>query len=196
MQKTELNTVFAGSRGEWRSWLEKYHDKQDEAWLILYKVHTGKPCVPYGDAVEEAICFGWIDGKLKRIDDEKHMIRFTPRKDRSVWSLLNVNRAKRMIAQGQMREAGWIQVNNAKAAGLWQKALDEEERKKEESIIPVDLAKAFNRNHKARENFKQMAPGYRRDYIRWIEAAKREETRKRRIQEVVKRAEQNIKPGM
>lgn len=192
----EPNTALVRDRSEWRSWLEKYHNKLDEVWMIFYKVHTGKPCVPYDDAVEEAICFGWIDGKIRRIDDEKYMIRFTPRRARSAWSLLNVRRAERMIVQGKMKEAGWFQINNAKEDGRWQEALDEEERKEKEIIIPDDLAKAFARNRKAWENFKQMAPGYRRDYIRWIKMAKREETRKRRIKEVVNRAKQNIKAGM
>lgn len=188
-------TVYAPNRKAWRKWLAKNHALLEEAWLLFYKVHTDKPSVTYEEAAEEAICYGWIDGKLRRIDDEKHMVRFTPRRDQSAWSFLNVRRAERMIAQGLMVEAGWIQIKKAKEDGRWLKAL-EEEQKKGEVIIPDDLARALGRNRKARENFEQMAPGYRRGYIRWIEMARKEETRQRRIREVVNRTERNIKPGM
>jgi len=98
--------LYMKNRRQWRSWLQKNHDCRDEVWLVYYKKHTNKPSIPYVDAVEEAICFGWIDGKVRSVDAERNVQRYTPRRERSNWSELNIGRARRMIAQGQMTEAG------------------------------------------------------------------------------------------
>ena len=195
MQEEPLQ-VYAADRSEWRAWLVKNHASRDEVWLVRYKVHTGKACVSYNDAVEEALCFGWIDGKVRRLDDEKYMIRFTPRRPGSGWSALNITRVEKMMDQGLMMEAGLAEARLAREDGRWEKAMEKEKDKNREPVIPGDLASALGRHRKAFENFKQMAPGYRRDYIRWIERARRAETRQRRVTEVVHRAARNIKPGM
>jgi len=101
-----LETIYAKDRHEWRSWLDKNHNAKKEVWLVIYKKQTGKPAVAYEDAVGEAICFGWIDGRSKTIDDEKYMQRYTPRTSRSHWSQSNIQRAEKMIEQGRMTEAG------------------------------------------------------------------------------------------
>jgi len=99
-------TLFFNKRSDWRAWLEKNHDKKKEVWLIHYKKHTGKTSIEYNDTVEEALCFGWIDSTLKRIDDEKHVIRFSPRNPNSIWSKSNITRVKKMIKKGKMTISG------------------------------------------------------------------------------------------
>jgi len=110
------------TRSAWRAWLQKHHATADELWLILFKKHTGKAGLVYEDAVREALCFGWIDGILKRIDDEKHTIRFSPRRKNSVWSATNKKRVAKVIAEGRMTEAGLAKVKEAKRNGQWDNA--------------------------------------------------------------------------
>jgi len=172
------------SRQEWRKWLQKNHDKLDEVWLIYYKVHTKKPRIPYDDAVEEAICFGWIDGKVRSIDEEKYMQRYTPRKT-TTWSELNEKRAKKMIKLKKMTPAG----------------LEKYKKRRKELILPQnprtppDLKQALSKNKKAEANWKKFPTSYRRHWIWWVISAKQEETRKRRIKKVVEKAKLNKKPG-
>ncbi|MBW2454509.1 MAG: YdeI/OmpD-associated family protein [Deltaproteobacteria bacterium] len=186
------DTYRARSRSAWRSWLRKNHRRKTEIWLLLYKKHVDKPGVSYAEAVEEALCFGWIDGILKRIDDESHVIRFSPRKPKSRWADSNRRRVAAMIEAGQMTPAGMALVEAAQKSGAW----DETETLDRPPSMPQDLAAALARNQRAAHNFDGFAPGYQRDYLRWVLAAKRPETRQRRIREVVKRAARNQKPGM
>lgn len=185
-------TFCAVNRRAWRAWLAEHHQDKTEIWLLCYKKHTKQRCVSYDAAVEEALCFGWIDGLLKRIDDTQHVIRFTPRKPQSQWSPSNKRRVAAMIRAGKMTEAGLALVRAAKRSGAWQRA--DESRK--EVKVPADLQRALERNQRAAQNFAAFAPGYRRDYIRWVADAKRDETRRRRIREVVRRAAAGKKPGM
>lgn len=104
-------TLYVTNRDDWRAWLNKNHKTEKEVWLIYYKNHTGKPTIPYDVAVEEALCFGWIDSIVKRIDDERYMQKFTPRKTNSNWSELNKKRVKKMIKEGRMTEAGMAKIN-------------------------------------------------------------------------------------
>lgn len=185
-------TYRARSRSAWRSWLRKNHRRKTEIWLLLYKKHVDKPGVSYPEAVEEALCFGWIDGILKRIDDESHVIRFSPRKSKSRWADSNKRRVAAMIEAGKMTQAGMALVEAAQQSGAW----DEADTLDRPPSMPEDLAAALARNQRAAHNFDGFAAGYRRDYLRWVLAAKRPETRQRRIREVVKRAARNQKPGM
>jgi len=178
------------NRDEWRKWLERNHNKEKEVWLVFYKKHTGKLGLSYDDAVEEALCFGWIDGRLKRIDDEKHLIRFSPRRKNSVWSEINRKKAEKMIREGKMTETGLAKIEEAKKSGKWFSAYTSKKL-----AIPPDLEKALKDDKKAWDNFRNFANSYQLAYIYWVESAKREETRKKRIKEVVKRASQNKKPG-
>ncbi|MFC2027470.1 YdeI family protein [Chloroflexota bacterium] len=180
------------NRDDWRLWLEENHAAQKEIWLVFYKKHTGKPSLSYDDAVEEALCFGWIDGIMKRIDDEKHAIRYSPRKNNSVWSKSNKKSVERMIKQGRMTEAGLAKVRAAKQSGEWQNATIREDLIE----IPDDLIKALAANDSARKNFYHLAPSYKKQFIYWIMDAKREETRRKRIEEIVRLAQENKKPGM
>ena len=188
MKKTE--TLYVTNRDDWRSWLEKNHETEKEIWLIYYKRHTAKSTIPYDHAVEEALCFGWIDSIIKRIDAEKYARKFTPRTAKSTWSQLNIRRARKMIAEGKMTTAGLKLFRETKKRGF------KPELPKKRLVLPSDLKQALANNKKAWENFKNFAPGYRRLYIGWITDAKRKETREKRIMQTVKWAAENKKPGM
>jgi uncharacterized protein YdeI (YjbR/CyaY-like superfamily) len=186
-------TLYVSNRDDWRAWLAKNHLAEKEVWLIYYKSHTGKPRIPYDDAVEEALCYGWIDSTIKRLDDEKYAQKFTPRNLKSNWSELNKRRAQKMIKEGRMTKAGLAKFELA----------EEKKNKQEEDkpidkkvVIPADLMKALSTNKKALENFKNFAPSYKKLYIRWILNAKRLETRAKRIKQTVKWSAENKKPGM
>jgi uncharacterized protein YdeI (YjbR/CyaY-like superfamily) len=190
----EISTqLYMTNREDWRAWLEKHHDIEKEVWLIYYKKHTGKPTIPYDDAVEEALCYGWIDSLVKRIDDEKYTQKYTPRKKKSIWSKTNKKRVAKMIRQGRMTEAGLAKVRQAKENGEWDKAAGSVP---DTLSIPPDLQHALAANPKALKNFQNFTSSYQKRYIVWITSAKREETRQKRIQETIRRAEQNKKPGM
>jgi uncharacterized protein YdeI (YjbR/CyaY-like superfamily) len=170
-------------RAEWRAWLAEHHATANEAWVIHYKKHVGKAGVSYEEAVEEALCFGWIDGLLKSIDAEKYALRYSPRKPGSVWSESNKRRVEMLIRQGRMTAAGLAKVKAAKANGQWQAAALREDTTK----IPDDLQQALQTNAVAHDNFNRLAPSHKRQYLYWIASAKTEQTRQRRIQETLRR---------
>ena len=187
-----FKTLHVTNVEDWRQWLEKNHDKENEVWLIFYKKHTGKPGVPYDDAVEEALCFGWIDSIIKRIDDEKFSRKFTPRKPDSKWSELNKKRVKKMIQQGRMTKAGQALIDAAKESGKWEQVISHPQ----DFPIPPGVIKAISANKKAWENFNNLAPSYKKQYIGWITTAKKEETRQRRLKEAVQLLAQGKKLGL
>ncbi len=180
------------SRDDWRMWLAENHATAQEIWLIFYKKHTREPGLSYEEAVEEALCFGWIDGILKRIDDRKHTIRFSPRRKNSIWSQQNKKRVRKLIEEGRMTEAGLAKVREAKANGQWDKAALRENA----TQVPPELTAALAQNKKARQNFATLAPSYRKQFIYWVASAKREETRQKRIAETVRRLATGKRPGM
>jgi uncharacterized protein YdeI (YjbR/CyaY-like superfamily) len=173
--------------------LKENHRSQKEVWLIYYKKHTGKPRIPYDDAVEEALCYGWIDSTVKRIDDERYAQKFTPRNLKSNWSELNKRRAKKMMKAGRMTEVGLAKL---KHAGKQKNKETQDKPPKKRLVTPPDLKKALSANKKVLENFNNFAPSYRRLYIGWITAAKKRETREKRIKQTVRWAAENKKPGM
>jgi len=186
------DSEYFPGRKEWRKWLESNHDSNNGIWLIYYKKHTGIPRVHYDDAVEEALCFGWIDSTVKKLDEERYMQKFTQRKDKSNWSELNKKRVAKLIKLGLMTESGMVKIKAAKKNGEWNRKRKEIDPNK----IPLDLKKALSQNKVAISNFMRFAPSYRKNFIGWIESAKREETRQKRIDETVGMAERNEKPGM
>jgi uncharacterized protein YdeI (YjbR/CyaY-like superfamily) len=189
----EDKALYLTNRDGWRAWLKKNHRTQKEVWLIYYKRHTGKPRIPYDDAVEEAICFGWIDSTVKRLDEEKYAQKFTPRNEKSRWSQLNKKRAGKMIKQGRMTKIGLAKFKHANKQEN-KKAKGKPASKK--IVTPPDLKRALSKITKALENFNNFAPSYRRLYIAWIADAKRQETREKRIRKVVQWSAENKKPGM
>src|SRR5215207_2080885 len=111
------NTLYVTNPEEWRAWLTKHYQSETEVWLIFYKNHTGRPRISYDHAVEQALCFGWIDSIVKTIDDEKFAQKFTPRRDRSRWSALNKQRLRKLIREGRMTEAGLAKVDSRTLSG-------------------------------------------------------------------------------
>lgn len=180
------------NRDDWRAWLRKNHSTKKEIWLIYYKRRTGKPRILYDDAVEEALCFGWIDSLVKKIDDEKFAQKFTPRKGKSKWSEANKKRSRKMIKEGKMTKGGLAKIREAKSNGEWFKTVPI----KKGLVIPAYVKKAFATNEKALDTFNNLANGYKRQIVGWITSAKREKTRKRRLTEVIQLLEQNKKLGM
>jgi uncharacterized protein YdeI (YjbR/CyaY-like superfamily) len=190
-------TLYVINRKKWRAWLEKNHASKKEIWLIYYKKHTGKSRIPYDDAVEESICYGWIDSTVKRLDEEKYCQRFTPRNYKSIWSDINIMRLKKMLDAEKMEQPGLDKVppeimKMAKTG----KILPRGPAIPEVLETPKDLVNALNENPDALENWKRFAPSHRKMYIYWIMDAKRPETRERRISKVVGFAKENKKTMM
>jgi len=183
--------VYCATRQEWRDWLERNYDESKEIWLIYYKKSSDMPRVPYDDAVEEAICFGWIDTTVRTIDEARYVQRYTPRNSRSEWSEANVARAKKMISAGLMTEVGMEKFRNRRMT----RRLHEVDGSGE-LIVPVDLAEALEENGPAQANFTRLARSHRKQYVRWINDAKRQETRERRIREAVAMLAEDKKLGM
>ena len=182
------NSVHPKSRAGWRKWLEENQSRTEGVWFISYKKATGKPRVSYEEAVEEALCFGWIDSKGNKLDDERSMLWFAPRKAKSGWSMVNKERVKKLKKADLMTPAGLAKIRAAKKDGSWN-ALDAAHALE----IPSDLAKAFSQNETAHGYFKAFPPSVQRAILEWISNAKRPETRAKRIEETVSKAEENIR---
>ncbi len=180
-----------GGRAGWRRWLEENHSVADGAWVIIHKKGSREKGLRYGEAVDEAVCFGWIDGGMNSVDDERFRLWFSPRRRGSFWSLLNRERAERLMGAGLMAEAGLRAVEDAKESGMWDAAYTS----RVEPEIPDDLLEALKEDQDAWGNFEGFSNSAKLMYVRWVEGAKREGTRARRISEVVRRAARNIRPG-
>ena len=186
----ELNNALSfKNRDEWRKWLEKNYRKEKEVWLVHYKKHVGKIGIQLEEAVEEALCFGWIDGKLRKVDEERFILRYSPRKANSVWSKLNRERVERLMKAGKMTAAGLSIIEEAKKRGSWNQAYTNLKRDR----IPPELRKALAEDKRALDNFQRFANSYRNMYIQWVKSAKTGKTRRERIEKVVKQASQNKK---
>jgi len=184
----EFSDFHPLSRQQWREWLKAHHNKFRGIWFVYYKKATGKPRVTYDEAVEEALCFGWIDSLPRRVDENLSKLLFTPRKPKSVWSKLNKERVERLIENGLMTEIGLAKIETAKRDGSWN-ALDASDKLE----IPVDLAKEFRSNKIAARNFASFSDAVKRGILSWIFSAKRDETRAARIEKTVTMAERNRK---
>ena len=184
--------LYVKTRKEWRLWLEKNHSVAKDIWLIYYKKSSGKPRIPYNDAVEEALCFGWIDGKIRRINEDYYIQLFTPRRHGSRWSMYNIKRVEKLIKEGKMQPAGLLAFNEV----LEKPELMYENRTSGEPEMPDDLSFALSGNSEAYENFRNFSQSGRRMYIAWLNSAKKNETRVRRINKIVEFSEKNIRPGM
>lgn len=180
---------YASSRKEWRDWLRKNHKKERKVYLICYKKHTGKPSISHREALEEAICFGWIDTTMKRIDDEKYGRTFVKRNENSRWSNATLGYAKNLIKEGKMLEDGL----KAYKKGLEKPTIDHNLPKNPD--VPEGLKMALEKDKIAKKNFENFAPSYRKFYIYSILRAKRQETKDKRIKIVVDRSRKNKKPS-
>jgi uncharacterized protein YdeI (YjbR/CyaY-like superfamily) len=177
-----MKTLHITERAAWRAWLKANGGKDKEIWLVFYKKHTGKVRLAYDDAVEEALCFGWIDSTVKRLDDETYARKFTPRSPGSLWSELNIGRAKKMIAAGSMTAAGLAMID---PAHLRSTRRPRPANPPEDLSIPPYIRAGLDADEKAGFFFKNLAPSYRRLYVRWVDSAKKDETKQRRLAEML-----------
>lgn len=173
-------------RDAWRQWLEENHAEQAGVWLVTFKKSAGSPRLEYNDAVEEALCFGWIDSKPSKLDEQRSMLWFSPRKAKSGWSRINKQRVEKLMAEGRMHAAGLLVIEQSKANGSWDK-LDEVE----DLVVPVDLRVALEKYENAAENFAAFPRSARRAILEWILNAKKPETRARRVEETAEMASRN-----
>ncbi|MDH4239312.1 MAG: YdeI/OmpD-associated family protein [Phycisphaerae bacterium] len=187
-----MKQLYVANRVKWREWLGRHYATESVIWLVFYKKGTSKPTIDYEAAVEEALCFGCIDSIIKKIDDEKYARKFTPRKDQSYWSELNKKRAVKMMREGRMTSAGLAKIEVAKKTGLW----GQTGRPNISLDIPLKFARALDKNKKAKENFEKLAPSYRKHYIGWIQAAKRDEIKEKRTRESVFLLEKGERLGL
>jgi len=174
-----LEQVYAADRAAWRRWLAKQHGRSPGIWLVFDKKSSRPERLAYGHAVEEALCFGWIDSLVRSIDDARYVQLFTPRKPKSTWSRSNKVRVERLLAEGLMAAAGLASIELAKANGSWE-SLDAVEA----FVMPEELTTALAAIQGAAEKFAAFSPSARKAYLHWISQAVRPETRSRRIQEV------------
>ena len=176
---------------EWHRWLEDRHATEAAAHVLISKKSVPRG-LHYEDALEEALCFGWIDGKLRSHDDASFVLRFSPRKAGSVWSESNRERVLRLIRAGRMTAAGQAKIDQAKESGAWAAARRPSQRPR----MPVDLGKSLRANPEAWAHFRAWGDSFQTSYILWVTTAKQDATRRRRIARVVERAAQNKRPGI
>lgn len=186
--KDGIKTFYARNQNAWRNWLLKNHQKESAVWLIIYRKDSQTPSVYYPEAVDEALCFGWIDSKPNKRDEQSYYQFFAKRKAKSNWSKVNRDKVERLIKQNKMHTSGMAAVELAKQTGTWS-ALDEVE----EILIPNDLQELFDQNPTAFKNFNAFSRSSKRGILEWILNAKKNETRLKRIRETVSLAAKNIK---
>ena len=176
------------SRQEVRDWLEANHATATTFWLVTCKKHVAENYIPYGDIVEELLCYGWIDGRTRRLDDDRTMLLVAPRKAGSTWSASNKARVARLVRDGLMTSAGHEKIDRAKKDGSWT-FLDDIDQ----LVVPDDLACALEQNRAAQSEFESFSDSAKKVILLWIKSAKREPTRIERIQETVRLASKGIK---
>lgn len=174
-----MNTYDARTIARWHKWLEKHHDSESEVWLVFYKLHTGIKSIAYQDALDEALCFGWIDSLVKRIDDDRFARKFTPRKPDSQWTDTNRKRYAELKAEGRLMPSGVDRPPTDRVSKRPQ-------RFEMPETVPRYIQVAIKKEPAAWKCFEQLAPSHRRKYVGWIDSAKREETKLRRLNEAVK----------
>jgi uncharacterized protein YdeI (YjbR/CyaY-like superfamily) len=190
-------TLHVTTRAEWRAWLAAHHDRAREIWLVYAKRHTGETRVEYDDAVEEALCFGWIDSIVRRLDEDYYAQKFTPRLPGSQWSELNRKRYAKLFAAGALVLAGL--ANGPDEADAPAAAAERERRKQwkaRSAEVPPYLREGLQRDPAAWATFERLAPSHRRNYVLWIDSAKREETRQKRIAEAIERLREGKTLGL
>jgi len=186
-----MKTRIFKCAADWRAWLKKNHDKATEIWLAYYKKASGKKSVTYSEALDEALCFGWIDSTVRRLDGEKYAQRFTPRQRGSIWSARNKAHVARLAPAGRMAPAGLAKVMAAKKDGSWNKLDTIDVNLK----TPLDLESALKKRPKAKAKWDAQAASQKKMYSWWIVQAKRPETRARRVEETIRRVLAGRKAG-
>ena len=187
-----MQQVYLKTRAQWRGWLKANHERSNGIWLVCYKIASGAPNLNYDAVVEEALCFGWIDSIVKKLDDARFVRKVTPRNDNSKWSAANMKRVVKLIRQGLMTDAGLKKIAAARKAGLYKPATPP----KISITMPIEFKQALAKNKTAGKYFSRLAPSYRRRYIGWVVIAKKPETRTKRIRESIRMLEQGKKLGL
>lgn len=187
-EKDKAISFYAKDRKRWRRWLQTNHATKSFVWLLIYHKSSEKPSVYYDEAVEEALCFGWIDSTPNKRDHESRYQYFAKRKPKSKWSKLNKMRVKKLVKNGLMHSSGQAMIDLAKKNGSWS-ALDDVEK----MLMPNDLEKQLKKNRKAFKHFEAFPPSTRKAIFHWITSAKRDETRKKRVENTVNLAAKNIR---
>lgn len=186
-----MKPKFFSTPAQFRQWLEQNHDRVSELLVGFHKKSSGKKSITYAEALDEALCFGWIDGVRKNLDETSYTIRFTPRKPRSIWSLVNVNHVERLKKEGRMHAAGLEAYarRDPKRTGIY--AFENEPKQ----LSPA-YEKTFRQHKKAWKFFEEMAPSLKKVSIYWIMSAKKEETQLRRLKHVIENSEKGVKSGV
>ncbi|HEY2376369.1 MAG TPA: YdeI/OmpD-associated family protein [Gemmatimonadaceae bacterium] len=181
MTELELSAIFFASPDDFRTWLMQHHEAAHELWVGFHKKHTGRPTLTWPESVDEALCFGWIDGVRKSVGREAYVIRFTPRKPRSIWSNVNIRKAKALVASGRMHPAGMraFEARDSKKSGIYSF-----EQRKRARLAPSE-EKQFRASKKAWAFFQSQPPGYQQLATWWVISAKRSETRAKRLATLV-----------
>lgn len=175
-----MKTFLATTVEQWRDWLAEHHDSESEVWLVFHKVHTGVESIAYGDALDEALCFGWVDSLVKRLDDDRFARKFTPRRADSRWSDTNRKRYAELAASGRLQPAGRARAPSDRGYDPPPPRLPLPAK------LPAYIEKALARRPTALRHFQALPPSHRRRYIAWIESAKRDETKLRRLKEAIR----------
>ncbi len=187
-----MNLLFFSTQSDLHKWFEKNHNKVDELWVGYYKKVTGKPSITWQESVDEALCFGWIDGIRKSIDEESYKIRFTPRRKGSIWSTVNTKRIKELIKLGLVKPAG-LEVFNKRD----KKKTNRYSFEQKEAKLPKEFEKKLKANKKAWNYFQTLPPSAKRLSTWWVISAKKEETKLRRLDTLIKCSEEGRKiPGL
>jgi uncharacterized protein YdeI (YjbR/CyaY-like superfamily) len=174
-----MKTLYVASRSEWRAWLEKHGQSATEIALVYYKKNSGKPRIAYEDAVGEALCYGWIDGKVRKLDEQRSLQRFTPRQPQSHWSELNIRRARKLIREGRMTAAGLAVFH------------PERQTQARPTELHAALQEKFAAQASAWKNFLRFPPFYQRMTIAWVASAKKEETQLKRLKQLIEFSARN-----
>lgn len=185
--KPELPTLTFASQSKFADWLAKNHDKSTGVWMKLAKKDSGIKSVTYIEAVDVALCYGWIDGQSKKFDEKYYLHKFTPRRPKSIWSKINVEKVERLIKSGEMKPAGLKAIEAAKADGRWANAYDGQKN----MAVPEDFQKALDKNKKAKAVFESLKSSERYSFLFQIHNAKKIETRERRIKQFVEMLEKD-----
>jgi len=187
-----MEQLYVKTANEWREWLKKNHNTINGVWLVFYRKESGVPSIDYSDALDEALCFGWIDSIIKKIDDIKYVRKFTVRNEISKWSVINKNKVKALIHEKRMTKFGLAKIEAAKQNGKWY----ENDRPEVIKESAEDFDKALQNNKTAKDNFDKLAPSFKKQYKLWISAAKQSSTKEKRVRESILLLEKGQKLGL
>ena len=169
------------NREQWRTWLDKNHASETEAWLVLFKKKYRDLGLTLDAAVEEALCFGWIDGTLRSLDEQRYLLRYSPRRRNSIWSMSNIQRVEKLMADGKITDPGLSKITEAKENGEWEAAI----RREQVDIIPEELESELRKKDGGLSAYRALPDSRKKQYIYRVQCAKREETKQRRVQKIV-----------